>query len=214
MPRFDTVVRNGMIIDGTRAPRFFGDVGIKDGRIAEIGKLEAHDGVRRDRRCRTDCRTGVYRSAHSLRRAGFLGSALLDFGMARRDLGRDRKLRLRLRARSARAARARDAYDDSPGEHSVCLNEGRYALGLGDVSAVSRQPGASAQGRQSAALCPPRAAHHVGDGKSGGGQASAAHRRRRARDSPPFQRGHGRRRMRLVGAAPAPRRSGLPTARL
>ncbi len=39
MPRFDTVVRNGMIINGTRAPCYRGDVGIKDGRIAEIGNL-------------------------------------------------------------------------------------------------------------------------------------------------------------------------------
>jgi N-acyl-D-amino-acid deacylase len=35
-----------MIVDGTRAPRYRGDVGIKDGTIAEIGKLEAGDGAR------------------------------------------------------------------------------------------------------------------------------------------------------------------------
>src|ERR1700680_3504921 len=45
MPRFDTVVKNGMIIDGTRAPRYRGDIGIKDGRIAEIGTLDAGDGA-------------------------------------------------------------------------------------------------------------------------------------------------------------------------
>ncbi len=43
MPRFDTIINNGMVIDGTRAPRFRGDIGIKDGRIVEIGKLEASD---------------------------------------------------------------------------------------------------------------------------------------------------------------------------
>jgi N-acyl-D-amino-acid deacylase len=43
MPRFDTVIKNGMIIDGTRAPRYCGDIGIKDGRIAEIGKLGTGD---------------------------------------------------------------------------------------------------------------------------------------------------------------------------
>jgi len=46
MPRFDTVVKNGMIIDGTRAPRYRGDIGIKDGRIIEIGKLHAGDAAR------------------------------------------------------------------------------------------------------------------------------------------------------------------------
>jgi N-acyl-D-amino-acid deacylase len=45
MPRFDTVVKNGMIIDGTRAPRYRADLGIKDGRIAEIGKLDAGAGA-------------------------------------------------------------------------------------------------------------------------------------------------------------------------
>ena len=45
MPRFDMVVKNGMIVDGTRAPRYRGDIGIADGRIAEIGKLDASDGA-------------------------------------------------------------------------------------------------------------------------------------------------------------------------
>jgi N-acyl-D-amino-acid deacylase len=45
MPKFDTVVKNGMIIDGTRAPRYRGDIGIKDGRITEIGELDAGKGA-------------------------------------------------------------------------------------------------------------------------------------------------------------------------
>ena len=36
---FDLVVRNGMIVDGSGLPRFQADVGIKDGKIAEIGRL-------------------------------------------------------------------------------------------------------------------------------------------------------------------------------
>ena len=39
MAVFDTLIRGGTIIDGTRAPRFVGDVGIRDGRIAAIGRL-------------------------------------------------------------------------------------------------------------------------------------------------------------------------------
>jgi N-acyl-D-amino-acid deacylase len=46
MPRFDTVVKNGMIVDGTRAPRYRGDIGIKATRITEIGKLDAADATR------------------------------------------------------------------------------------------------------------------------------------------------------------------------
>jgi N-acyl-D-aspartate/D-glutamate deacylase len=36
---FDTVVRGGTIVDGTRMPRYTGDVGIRGGRIAAIGRL-------------------------------------------------------------------------------------------------------------------------------------------------------------------------------
>ena len=36
---FDLVVRNGMIVDGSGIPRYRADVAVKDGRIAEIGRL-------------------------------------------------------------------------------------------------------------------------------------------------------------------------------
>lgn len=37
--RYSLLIRNGTVIDGTRAPRFAADVAIQDGRIAAIGKL-------------------------------------------------------------------------------------------------------------------------------------------------------------------------------
>lgn len=43
MQRFDCVIRNGRIIDGTGAPERSGDIGIIDGRVAKIGNLEAAD---------------------------------------------------------------------------------------------------------------------------------------------------------------------------
>ncbi|WP_315783618.1 MULTISPECIES: D-aminoacylase [unclassified Bradyrhizobium] len=42
----DLIIRNGIVIDGTRAPRFDADVGIKDGRIVAIGDLDGRTAVR------------------------------------------------------------------------------------------------------------------------------------------------------------------------
>src|SRR4029453_13116414 len=36
---FDTVILNGRVIDGTGSPWYAADVGIRDGRIAAIGRL-------------------------------------------------------------------------------------------------------------------------------------------------------------------------------
>lgn len=38
--RFDLVIRNGTVVDGTGAPRFAADVAIRDGRIAAIGAID------------------------------------------------------------------------------------------------------------------------------------------------------------------------------
>ncbi len=37
--RFDILIRNGKIVDGTGAPWFRGDIGIRDGKIAKMGRL-------------------------------------------------------------------------------------------------------------------------------------------------------------------------------
>src|SRR2546422_11048324 len=39
MAEFDVVIQGGTIVDGTRTPRYTGDLGIKNGKIAKIGKL-------------------------------------------------------------------------------------------------------------------------------------------------------------------------------
>ncbi len=43
MSQFDTIVKGGTVVDGTKVPRYQADIGIKDGKIAEIGKLNASD---------------------------------------------------------------------------------------------------------------------------------------------------------------------------
>jgi N-acyl-D-amino-acid deacylase len=46
MPDLDIVVQGGTVVDGTGMPRYRADVGIRDGRIATIGKLRAGDARR------------------------------------------------------------------------------------------------------------------------------------------------------------------------
>jgi N-acyl-D-amino-acid deacylase len=46
MAEFDTIIKDGMVIDGTRLPRFRGDIGIKDGKVARIGRLKSHEGAK------------------------------------------------------------------------------------------------------------------------------------------------------------------------
>lgn len=41
--QFDLVVKDGLVFDGARTPRYRADIGIVDGRIAEIGRLRASD---------------------------------------------------------------------------------------------------------------------------------------------------------------------------
>ena len=46
MAIFDTVLHGGGIIDGAGNPWFYGDLAIKDGRIAAIGRLDPGSGTR------------------------------------------------------------------------------------------------------------------------------------------------------------------------
>src|SRR3954464_9234604 len=39
-PHYDLIVRNATIVDGTKAPRYSGDIGVRDGVIAAIGRLD------------------------------------------------------------------------------------------------------------------------------------------------------------------------------
>jgi len=46
MARYDLVIRNGMIVDGQRNPRYRADLAVKDGVIARIGRIKAGEGAR------------------------------------------------------------------------------------------------------------------------------------------------------------------------
>ncbi len=40
MPDYDLIIRGGTIVDGSRMPRYRGDVGIRDGLIAALGVVD------------------------------------------------------------------------------------------------------------------------------------------------------------------------------
>ena len=48
MPQFDTIIKNGTVVDGTRVPRYRADIGIKSGLIAAIGNLKTSQASQRD----------------------------------------------------------------------------------------------------------------------------------------------------------------------
>ena len=41
MQAYDTIIRGGLVVDGTGAAPFYADVGIRGGRIAAVGRLPA-----------------------------------------------------------------------------------------------------------------------------------------------------------------------------
>src|SRR5262245_42381575 len=46
MAQFDTIIKGGTIVDGTRVPRYKADIGIKNGKIAQIGRLNSSDATK------------------------------------------------------------------------------------------------------------------------------------------------------------------------
>jgi N-acyl-D-amino-acid deacylase len=46
MPSYDVVIKNGLIFDGSRAPRYRGDIAIRNGIIAAVGRISETDAAR------------------------------------------------------------------------------------------------------------------------------------------------------------------------
>ena len=92
MAEFDVIIKDGTIIEGTRVPRCKGDLGIKDGKIAKIGRLNTSDAKKV-----LDARGLIVAlGGNPLRCPAALGPVSDHLQLARRDLAHHRQLRLRL----------------------------------------------------------------------------------------------------------------------
>ena len=82
MSQFDVVIRNGTIVDGRRMPRFRGDVAIKQGVIAAMGRVDAAQAVaeRTVAECQRNRATNVKEPGQKLSRIP--DAANLDIGLA------------------------------------------------------------------------------------------------------------------------------------
>ena len=66
-PRYDILILNGHIVDGTGSPWYSGDIGIRDGRITAIGRLEGAAARDAHRRQGIDRRARIHRHARPVR---------------------------------------------------------------------------------------------------------------------------------------------------
>ena len=87
MADFDIIIKDGIVVDGTGAQRYRADVGIRNERIAKIGRLGSASAD--PRRWRNDRCAGLHRPPHPLRRAAFWDRTVA-LRVARRHLGRHR----------------------------------------------------------------------------------------------------------------------------
>ena len=85
---YDLVIRGGRVVDGSGLPSYVADVGVKDGKVVEVGKLK--DGARENhRRRRVGCVARFHRSSYPSRCPDALGSLRHLRAAAWRDLGGD-----------------------------------------------------------------------------------------------------------------------------
>ena len=147
---YDLIVRNATVIDGTQAPRYRADVGVRDGRIATIGRLDDSQARHRHRRLGSHRRARVHRRAHARRPPAPLRPRRGAQSEPGRDHRHHRQLRHQPRALAGAAGCARAAAR-SPRQR-------RRLVQVPELSRVSGDARSRAGGDQCGV---PRRPHHV-----------------------------------------------------
>ena len=143
MADYDIHIKGGTIVDGTRVPRYRGDVWLKDGRVAQLGGRAAGSAEQVIDADGLIVATRVRRPPHPLRRPDPLGPLLHHLRLAWCDLGRARQLRLRFRSGEARFpvnGRCSPWCAPRPSRYESMKQGCMTPLGLGDHPRVPRQP--------------------------------------------------------------------------
>ena len=136
MAEFDVIIKDGTIIDGTRVPRYKGDLGIKDGKIAKIGRLNTSDAKKvLDARGLIVAPGGIDLHTHYDAQLHW-DPYLTISSWARRNLGHHRQLRLRLCPGASQGHRAGHAGPVPQRSHPDGADAGIHGLGLGNLSPV------------------------------------------------------------------------------
>ena len=137
----DHRILGATVVDGTGAPAYDGDLGVRDGRIVTIvpaGTLTepAHHTLDADRPRRVP---RLRRPAHALRRPALLGSVRHAVERARGHVGHRRQLQLRPRAVARRRRRLHAAHAREGRGHAARGVGAWRALDVGELRRVPRR---------------------------------------------------------------------------
>ena len=135
----DLVVRGGTLVDGTGVPRYRADVAVKNGRVSMIsGRIPAGSAKEIDASGCIVAPGAIDMHTHYDGQLNW-DPLLHAIGVVRGDLAIHRTMWFRLCAHPCRGPRAQHGDDESDRGDSARLDAAGYALGLGDVSRISRQ---------------------------------------------------------------------------
>ena len=134
--QYDLIIRDGMVVDGSGLPRYQADVGIVDGRVTKIGRINDSAKEIIDAEGHT-VTPGFIDGAYAYGRPGFLGRAGHMLGVAWRHVGGDGQLRLFAGAMRRERQVARHAKSGTRRRYLARSDAGGNQMVVDDLPAIS-----------------------------------------------------------------------------